>query len=347
MFIRDLIAISPQNTFDESFDQGDFQLLEPYIYLAKEPSYSDVIPAAQLRRMGKAVRMGIGASLPLLARNEKPSGIIFGTANGGLEDCIKFLNQIVEYEEGVLTPTNFVQSTPNALAGQVALLTENQGYNMTHVNGSLAFESALLDAQMVLEESEQSKTLLLGAVEEISDYNYNIDRLGNRFKDEKVMNTDLIQSQTNGSYCGEGSTQFIVSNSAANFLAEIVAMKQCSSLNSSEITAFVQSFLEEHNLSVSDVDCLLLGNNGDVRTDSCYESVKANFLNTPVVYFKKAVGEYRTVSAFATYLAVKLLNGKALHVVETKNGAETSAPNTVLIYNHFDALRHSLILLRK
>lgn len=345
MYITDLYAISPQKTHDLSFENGDWQTLNQYIYTAIEPSYQDLIPNGQLRRMGKAVRMGIGVSLPLLGRNPKPDGIIFGTANGGLEDCIKFLNQIVEYNEGTLTPTNFVQSTPNALAGQVALLSENQGYNMTHVNGSLAFESALLDAALYFDEHQQTeKSILLGAVEEISDYNYNIDRLGNRFKEELISNDDLLNSQTNGSYCGEGSTQFFLSNQADGSLAKFSAFKQSSSLSENEIVDFVQTFLAEQNLSPAAIDCLLLGKNGDILTDSWYDQVQELFGNKPVVFFKKAVGEYRTVSAFASYLAVRLLNGDAKHLIE--NGT-TDEPRTIIIYNHFDAVRHSLILIQK
>ncbi|MNU65100.1 hypothetical protein D3C71_543890 [compost metagenome] len=345
MYVTDLYAISPQKTHDLSFENGDWQVLNQYIYTAIEPSYQDLIPNSQLRRMGKAVRMGIGVSLPLLGRNSKPDGIIFGTANGGLEDCIKFLNQIVEYNEGTLTPTNFVQSTPNALAGQVALLSENQGYNMTHVNGSLAFESALLDAVLYFDEHQQTeKSILLGAVEEISDYNYNIDRLGNRFKEELISNNDLLNSQTNGSYCGEGSTQFFLSNNPEGSLAKFSAFKQSSFLSEDEIVDFVHSFLAEQNLTPADIDCLLLGKNGDVLTDSWYDKVQESFGNKPVVFFKKAVGEYRTVSAFASYLAVRLLNGDAKHLIE--NGA-TDHPRTILIYNHFDAVRHSLILIQK
>ena len=62
-----------------------------------------------------------------------------------MEDCIKFLNQIVEYKEGLLTPANFVQSTSNAAAAQIALVTKNHQYNITHVHRGLAFENALMD----------------------------------------------------------------------------------------------------------------------------------------------------------------------------------------------------------
>jgi hypothetical protein len=345
MYIKDLYAISPQKTHDLSFENGDWLVFNEFIYKAIEPSYQDIIPASQLRRMGKAVRMGIGVSLPLMGRNPKPDGIIFGTANGGLEDCIKFLNQIVEYDEGILTPTNFVQSTPNALAGQVALLSENMGYNMTHVNGSLAFESALMDASLFFDEhGPTEKTILLGAVEEISDYNYNIDHLGKRFKQELVSNEDILHSNTRGSYCGEGSTQFFLSSNPENSLAKFSAFKQSSCLSKNEIEDFVMSFLAEQNMKPADVDCLLLGKNGDSLTDSWYDELAIPFGDKPTVYFKKSVGEYRTVSAFASYLAVRLLNGKAHHLIE--NGA-TAEPRTILIYNHFDAVRHSLILIQK
>jgi hypothetical protein len=346
MYVTDLYAISPQKTHDLSFEKGDWQVLNDYLYKAIEPSYQDIIPNSQLRRMGKAVRMGMGVSLPLMARNPKTDAIIFGTANGGLEDCIKFLNQIVEYNEGVLTPTNFVQSTPNALAGQVALLSENMAYNMTHVNGSLAFESALQDASLFFDEnSDSEKTILLGAVEEISDYNYNIDRLGDRFKEELVSNDELVTSNSNGSYCGEGSTQFILSNRSTNSLAKFSGFKQSSHLSISELSSFVLDFLKEQNLTISDVHCLLLGKSGDCRTDMWYDELQQTFGETPTVYYKKAVGEYRTVSAFASYLAVRLLNGEAQHLIE--NSATVKPPRTILIYNHFDAIRHSLILIQK
>ena len=78
---------------------------------AIEPGYEQ-IPRVVLRRMGKAVRLMVGAGLPLI-KQTTCGGVIVGTANGGMEDCIRFMNQIVQYEEGMLAPGNFVQSTPN------------------------------------------------------------------------------------------------------------------------------------------------------------------------------------------------------------------------------------------
>src|SRR6478609_4855993 len=179
-YIHQSICISPQ----ESFDQINLSALREPVdnqLRAIEPKYEN-IPPGILRRMGKAVRIGVGAALPLVKSADNYfNGVVIGTSNGGMEDCIKFLNQIVQYEEGQLTPGNFVQSTPNAIAAQIGLLSKNQGYNITHVHRGLSFENALLDASMMLADNPDHQ-YLLGAVDEISAYNYNIDLLAGWYK---------------------------------------------------------------------------------------------------------------------------------------------------------------------
>lgn len=345
MFVKDIFAISPQLTHDLQFENGDFQVHSSGKMLAIEPSYSELIPTGLLRRMGKAVRMGIGAGLPLIQRNEALDGIIIGTANGGLEDCVKFLNQIVEYEEGVLTPTNFVQSTPNALGGQLALMSKNTGYNNTHVNGSLAFENAIIDAQLFFESSTEKRQILLGAVEEISEYYYNIDFQAGRFKTEETDNESFLHTNSSGTLCGEGATFFVVSNSSENALAEIVDTLVFSYIIQNELFDFVTEFLSKNNLKAAQINHFITGNNGDNRTENWYsELIQQSFAHSQKTFYKKYCGDYRTASAFATYLGVKLIsNSMKLH---STNPTEEQAPKHVLIYNQFDGERHGLILLK-
>ena len=123
MYIHSSVCISPQHTFHEINAAGNnsnginiediVTSVENKLY-AIEPKYEN-IPLNTLRRMGKAVRMGVGAGVKLLKNYPLLDGIIMGTADGGMEDCIKFLNQVIEYDEGKLTPNNFVQSTANGL----------------------------------------------------------------------------------------------------------------------------------------------------------------------------------------------------------------------------------------
>jgi hypothetical protein len=344
MYLKRAFSISPQPTFDNRFENGELEIQEEKVYNALEPDYLEFIPASLLRRMGKAVRMGIGAGLPLLKENKKVEGIIIGTANGGLENCINFLNQIVEYAEGRLTPTNFVQSTPNAIAGQLALMDENTGYNVTHVNGSLSFENALIDGMMYLESCNKPTDLLIGAVEEISDYNYNIDTLAGRYKSEIVSNDKLLQTKTEGSVCGEGSSMFICSNDPDNAVVEILEVEQLTYPKEKDVVLRIDQMLAKNNLNREDIDLTILGYNGDIRTDHWYDHIKDEILpKAKTLTFKNFVGEYRTASSFAVYLAYRIFEGKGKYLVEQS----VHAPRLVLIYNQFDAVRHSLTLLKK
>src|ERR1700712_1162184 len=108
-WIHETFCISPQESLTVNGIAVLKESVENKLY-AIEPSYEGV-PLNILRRMGKAVRMGVGAAMPLLQHYQGPlSGIIIGTAMGGMDDCMNFLKQIIDYNEGVLSPSNFVQS---------------------------------------------------------------------------------------------------------------------------------------------------------------------------------------------------------------------------------------------
>ena len=188
LYIHHCSCISPQEDLENPRPPAG-NLLK-----AIEPSYQG-IPANVLRRMSKSVRMGMGAALPVLKYS--PHGILIGTGNGGMEDSIRFLNQIIEYDEGILTPGTFVQSTANAIASQLGLLHHNRGYNMTFVNRGLSFESALIDASMLVTE-HPGKTWLVGGVDEISDHNYRFECAEDWYKKKELGGGDLYSSGTPG-----------------------------------------------------------------------------------------------------------------------------------------------------
>ncbi|MBL4594062.1 MAG: beta-ketoacyl synthase chain length factor [Flavobacteriales bacterium] len=344
MYIIDCYSISPQKTFDESFFEGQVEGFVGNKYHAIEPSYADLIPRGLLRRMGKAVRIGIGAGLPLIEKQKDIDGIIIGTATGGLDDCIKFLNQIVEYDEGTLTPTNFVQSTPNAIGGHLAMMSKNTGYNNTHMGIGTAFESTLLDAFLLFEEGEASK-LLIGNVEETSQHHYNIDAYAGYFKTEEISSTELFNSNSKGSICGEGAAMFVVSNKKENALCKLVDVHQFTYPKSENIEERVSQFLEKNNMSLQDIDSLVLGFSGDNRYDFWYTNLMNSFPKSTVYSYKNLVGEYPTSSGFATWLATKILTGK-----KTPNKAiykdANRTPKNILIYNNYLGAQHGFILLK-
>ena len=142
-FIHQTSCISPQETFSDV----KVDLLHPSVdhkLLVIEPAYAGVAVGA-LRRMGKASRIGMGTAMQLLQNGPTPDGLIIGTANGGMEESIRFLKQIIEYNEDMLTPGSFVQGTPNTISSQIAFISNNKNYNLTHVHRGLAFENAVID----------------------------------------------------------------------------------------------------------------------------------------------------------------------------------------------------------
>lgn len=311
---------------------------------AIEPAYA-AIPAGALRRMGKAVRMGVGAGLPLLVSTPQVEGIIIGTANGGMEDCIKFLNQIIEYDEGQLTPGNFVQSTPNAIAAQIGFINRNRGYNVTHVQRGLAFESALMDTIMQLNENPGT-AYLVGAVEEISTYNYNIDWLDGWYKKEKTEGADLYSGNTTGSIAGEGASLFYVNDDPKAAVARLMAVDSYHSNDPLKVKAKWQAFLEK-NLNDNPVDILISGENGDIRLLPFYQTIEETLNgDTDILRFKHASGEYPTASAFALWLACRMLGQGSVPEWWFKLQRKRNTVQTIAIYNNFKNQQHGFMLVQ-
>ena len=341
MFIHQTSCISPQHTF-KNVDLESYVAPVDNILRVIEPPYEDIPPNIR-RRMGKAVRFGVGTALPLMNASKPVDGIIIGTANGGMEDCIKFLNQIMEYEEGRLTPTNFVQSTPNAIAAQLGLSTTNNGYNITHVHRGLAFENALLDAMMML-AGNQHANYLIGAVDEVSNYNYNLERLGGWYKKEALSGKDLYEYDTDGSLAGEGAAMFIASNEKQGAAFEVKGIHMLHTNDPEETKAQIDLFIRKHGIP----DAFFSGENGDVRLNPFYDGCESLLSpETIQLHFKHYTGEYPTSSALGLWLAGKFLETGIIPVHFIKSQLSEKPINSILLYNTAKGEQHSLIFISK
>ncbi|MEO8762363.1 MAG: beta-ketoacyl synthase chain length factor [Bacteroidia bacterium] len=334
-YIHQTKCISAQLTWN-TINLNELQLSQNNILPAKEPSY-DSIPPAMFRRMGKAVRLSSGAALPLL-HQQTFNGIVIGTANGGLEDCIKFLNQIIQYEEGRLTPTNFVQSTTNAIASQLAFFSANKGHNSTHVHRGLAFENALLEVAMLLTEHPQNN-YLAGGVDEISAYQNNIELLSGSYKKEEILNTNLYTSNTPGSIPGEGCVMFALNKVKENATAHVKAISTLHSEKEEDVLQHLKDFIKDNP-----IDLILSGEGGDNRFTHFYTAVETVLPNKTIARFKHLCGEYTTASSFALWFACSILqtNNIPAHALK-KEGANKPYKN-ILIYNNYMGKQHSFML---
>lgn len=341
LYIHHTSCISPQNTFLSV----DLEILLESVenkLTACESTYQG-IPNSVLRRMGKAVRISTGAALPLIKLGVSIDGIIIGTANGGMEDCIKFMNQIVQYEEGLLTPGNFVQSTPNGLAAQIALLSHNKSYNITHVHRGLSFENAMLDAIMLLKDFPEN-TYLLGAADEISTYNYNVDFLAGWYKKEIVSNKDLFAVNSPASIAGEGAAMFLVNNRKEGSIARVKSIHTIHSEDQELIKSHLDDFIKQHFPESPDV--MISGENGDNRLLPFYLNAEELVgKETAVLRFKHLCGEYPTASSQALWLGCHILATQTVPKISIKKQPALKPINTILIYNNYKGLQHSFIAL--
>jgi hypothetical protein len=307
--------------------------------MALEPPLEGV-PPGMIRRMSKAVRMGLGAGLPIVTEN-KVDGIIIGTSNGGMEDCVTFLNQIIDYDEGILTPGSFVQSSRNTIAAQLCQITKNRVYSATHVHLGLAFENALTDAQMLLKENPQSQ-YLIGGVEELSFYNYNIDRLAGWYN-ETIESADLYKNNFPATIAGEGAAMFLVNNLGDGASAKIAAMEQLHTTDLNMVKNRFENFLQRQNIDTENT-IFISGENGDTRLNPFYTACEEIVKGLPVLRYKHFTGEYPAVSSFAVWLACHALQQPSLPEHFHKNAGSISQIENVILYNNYQGKQHSFML---
>jgi hypothetical protein len=341
-YIHQSSCISPQQTFHD-VDLNKLHEPADRKLLAIEPRY-DGIPPGILRRMGKAVRMGVGAAMPLLQNNPAPDGIIIATVNGGKEDCVKFMNQIIDYNEGLLTPINFVQSTPNAVAAQIGLLTKNHGYNITHSQLGLAFEYAMIDAGMMINENALS-SYLLGAADDISSFNYNFEEKSGCHKQEIVSNKDLYETNSPGYIAGEAATMFLVNGNERGAVAKVLAVDTLHTTDESIMQEKLSGFIKKHLPAGEKIDVLLTGENGDNRLlkyYSCCESLMDN--DVKIARFKHLSGECPTATSMGLWLCCSILQKQNIPEHMIKKATATTGYKNVLIYNNYNSIQHSFIL---
>ena len=339
-YIKLTSCISPQ----ESFDDINVEILhesKDNKLIVLEPKYNS-IPPNILRRMSKAVRMGVGAALPILQNNLVIDGIIISTVNGGKEDCVKFMNQIIEYEEVMLSPLNFVHSMPNTISSQIGLITKNQGYNITHAQQGLAFEYSMIDVSNMLFEN-QTKTYLLGAVDDISSYNYCFEIKRGCYKKEAISNINLFESISDGSIAGEAACMFIVSGNQKDAIAKVSALDIFYHDDPSIVSDRLTTFISKHLPECETIDLLITGENGDNRILKYYESCEL-LMNKEVsiVRFKHMCGEFPTSTSMGLWLCCQIFESQYIPIHMFKKAAVTRKKyKNAILYNSYHGVQHS------
>lgn len=258
VYINSIASISAQKTYDNSRFLEDITEYEDTVIYAQEPDYKQFISPTASRRMAKGIKMGVAASKIAMEEAEIDSldAIITGTGMGCMIDSEKFVGATINNNEQYLTPTSFIQSTHNTVAGQIALGIECKAYNFTYVHSATSFESALLDAKMQL-ENDEAKNILVGGVEELGAYTTRFHQTINHVKNNPVGISTLFSSNTQGAVFSEGANFFVISNEKKKLCyTELVAVDIFNSLKKESVAKTIEAFLKENNMKVADLSLI-------------------------------------------------------------------------------------------
>lgn len=349
VYINSASCISVQDTLNENILQNLTPGSSSNIIKAIEPNYKEFIPPAMIRRMSKTVKMSSVASHYALkeAGIEKPDAIIVGTGMGCSQDSEKFLKNVIDNHEEFLTPTFFIQSTHNTVAGQIALGLQCHAYNFTYVNTSSSLEFSLLDAQLQINDGE-AENVLVGSTDEQTDRTMELYCLNNTIKKETDLPADYLHTTTNGVIWGEGASFFVIGkDKTENSYAKLKNIQISNKVELNEVKDFIQNFLVQNNLSTHDIDAVILGFSGDAQSDMYYTKAMELFPDSAQLYYKHLSGEFNTASGFSTFMACHILKEQQIPEIMMINAEKKESIKNILLYNHLAGHDHSLVLLEK
>jgi 3-oxoacyl-(acyl-carrier-protein) synthase len=346
IYINGTGCVSPQR----SWDAGSFletvaehsgrmiQCLEPDV----DPGLDD----KYLRRMSRLIRLGwIAAKCCTDDAGQRPDAIITGSGWGSVLDSEKFLLSIYKNKENFLPPTPFIQSTHNALGAQIAMLLNSCDYNMSYAHGNFSFEQALIDGMMHLQAGD-SRWVLAGGFDEITANQFTLmDRLGT-WRNESASNLRLFDQEEKGTIAGEGFGFFMLGiEPGKNVYARVEAVETIFAR-----TLTVADSQSLNKLNTDHIDLVLAGLNGDRETDLIYRGMLSGLFpqGVNIAAYKHLCGEYHTSSAFAMWLAARLLKDQSVPAaIKFVRGNPPKEINRIMIYTHHKGERHSFIVLSR
>lgn len=350
VYINGMGTVTAQGTHDPERLFGEPVLYDADAWHAIAPDYRTIIPGSEARRLSTGMKMSIAATKAAMeqAGVEQVDAVITGTGMGCIRDSEKFLRAILDNDEQFLTPTPFIQSTHNSVAGHLARMLDCTGYNFTYVHGSNSFASTAIDAAMQLRNGD-AEVVLIGGVDELADHSTELHRRNGHIKEKPVPSAGLLASTTSGTLFGEGAGFFVLGNAKGPAThAELLAVKAWHKTGAEGIEQHVLDFLQNNKLSPDDVDAVVLGRNGDGAHDGYYNTLEQGlFKQHTQLAYKHRTGEFHTAPSFAIHLAARVLERGAVPTAYLLRNPPSGIIRTILQYDQYRGVDHSLTLLRK
>ena len=213
------------------------------IYSVEKETINDINLLKKIRRADKFSKMAVMAAHDAVVDsgiqiNDKKAdiGIILSTAFGPHVTTFRFLDDIIDYGDGSVSPTTFSHSVHNAAASYISTVLNCRGPTLTLTHFASPIHQALILAQAWLEEG-RCKYVLIGCVDECGNVMDYICNQKLRIADDgKIKPFNFSASPS--AVPGEGSVFFMTTlKKCQNKYCEIIpaSMTNCDTIKKSDI----------------------------------------------------------------------------------------------------------------
>jgi 3-oxoacyl-[acyl-carrier-protein] synthase II len=349
-YIQGMGNVSPQRTFDNTEFLPEISGYQENVLTCVTPEFKNYINPIQLRRMSRMFKIGLTAAKICTqdAQLNMPDGIITASGYGCIGDTSRFLLEVIGNGEKQLTPTLFMQSTYNSISGGIAMSMKCNNYNTTYVHRGFAFETALQDAMMQIEDVP-SKRILVGGFDETNEGQFIISARTGYHRKDFVDSLSLFQTEGPGTLQGEGAAFFVIGGEKAEHTyCRLLALQMVYAPQSdTEIIAAIDQVLKENGLTIKDIDVVINGIGGDTIHDKLNGRLMDTvFSGTQQVVFKHLSGDYCTASSFGLWLGAQIINKQTIpEIIKANQVFKNDTIRHVLMVNHFRGKNYSITLL--
>ncbi len=252
------------------------------------------LPARQLRRMKRLPKLATALGSRCCAEAEwapPPAAIFVGTAYGSLSETADFLDALDDSQQEFASPTDFVGSVHNAVAGQLAIRFQATGANLTATGEDDAFEQALFLAGQFL-PSQEGLGLVLGVDE------------------AHPLLTPLVDPNALADRPADGGGALLVGLAEERAVATLAPIFFAASATEPEQVDSLLAALGGSERIKERFAAVLVGM--PISRRSAARPQLARFLaasefDGPVIDYRQFTGEFATAAAIASVLAVALV----------------------------------------
>ena len=143
------------------------------VYVVADETLADKLLLKKMRRADRFSKMAVLAAADALRDSGLESdgqrtGVILATSFGAHQTTFDFLDDIIDYGEGQVSPTIFSNSVHNAAVSYITSVLDITGPTLTVTRFSFAFQSALQLAQLWLAD-RRCDSVLVGAADQCGE----------------------------------------------------------------------------------------------------------------------------------------------------------------------------------